>query len=54
MPQVRPAALPATVPLDHAHWKLNAGPADGADDTREPKDEPDPGLSRIEETDDNT
>ena len=21
------AALPATVPLDHAHWKLNAGSA---------------------------
>jgi hypothetical protein len=25
----RPAARPATVPLDHAHWKLNAGHSAG-------------------------
>jgi hypothetical protein len=25
-PNHRAAFLPATVPLDHAHWKLNADP----------------------------
>lgn len=31
-----PAVLPATVPLDHAHWKLNAGPGDSAEGATAP------------------